>query len=105
MLLLLLAGCSSIFDGEAGAMADLERYAREHQQYDRGPMAQIRYLFVDNPATECRANGLQQAYAAGKVEACAVLTDPCIIILPWAPTRRMVTEEQLHCRYGAWHGP
>jgi hypothetical protein len=111
VLLLLLAGCGSVFDSEDQYVLQLEQIAKAGQQFYR-PAVKMDYIFVADTNAECSKRGtvLQKYLDQGqhesdgyRVGACAVLGDPCLIILPFTPTKRMVREEQLHCIYGDWH--
>ena len=110
LLLLLLTSCTSLFDSTEYAVARLEQEAQDSRQFDYH-IGKIDYLFVDNPHAECLARGVVlarylktgQTLNTVKIGACAVLGDPCLVILPFMPTKEIVREEQLHCRYGDWH--
>ena len=110
LILLLLAGCSAVFDNEDAKIAELERTAYNNRQFDRQGI-KIDYVFTNDANAECTQRGviLAQYLARGQtvvnsqIGACAVLSDPCLIVLPYAPAKLMVREEQLHCRYGDWH--
>lgn len=101
-ILLFLAGCASVFDTEAQALRGLEAQARLNQQYDRPERTPV-YRFVLDPDSVCRAEGVA-VRTDSRVEACALINqEPCVIILPYAPLKAWVIEEQLHCRYGNFH--
>lgn len=102
ILLALLSGCATVFDSEEDSIRDLEATAYANRQYDK-PNVQIMYRFVDDPDKVCREAG-SIAYETWTVRACAMIhLDPCVVILPYAPQKAWVREEQLHCRYGNFH--
>ena len=102
LLVVLLAGCASTFDTEEQYIRELEAEAYANREYDK-PNVQMVYRFVDNPDKICREMGTN-AYTTWDVKACAAIAlTPCVIILPYAPLKRWVREEQLHCRFGNFH--
>lgn len=99
-ILLLITGCISIFDSENAALTELENHAIANKKFFR-PNVKIVYVFAESPKAYCRNAGL--SVSRGDALACAILGDPCVVVLPYAPTKLMVREEQLHCVYGDWH--
>ena len=110
LILLLLAGCSAVFDSEDAKIAELERVAYNGRQFDRAGI-KIDYVFTGDANKECSMRGVHlgdyltrgQTIVNSQIGACAVLSDPCLVVLPYSPPKAMVREEQLHCRYGDWH--
>lgn len=102
LLILLLTGCSAVFDTQTLAIQSLERQAYAGRQFDK-PDVKIAYKFSANVNEDCRKAGVALSNQE-EVKACAVFSaDPCLVILPYAPMELWVREEQLHCRYGNWH--